>query len=694
VVIHGGNMAASVDTTASPPAVSGRPAPSAAAGLFRWFLWLVAAMVVVVAGSGFLGQHLVFQQVIREEAILDTTRLANLLGDWLESQVSDPAQGDAPAAPCNDQDQCLRRFARDQLDAQVRQLIAPMMDRSEVLAVHLFDLSGSLVLNTAPQNPMSAAEAHALAQARGGQTAAVHELESTQADATPPAPLVGGPATHAADEEEARTLVQVFVPLRMHGHQVGVIWTTRDESEAYEVVNAMGWRLSVLNLGLLILGAGALGVLMRRATQLAQRHSVELVSANLQLSAARDAAEAANRAKSNFLANMSHEIRTPMTAILGFTQLLRAPGLSEADRADFIQTIDDNGKHLVAVINDILDLAKIEAQRMEIRSAPLQLTGVLGDVVQTFQVTARDKGLRLNLNIEADLPAWIVSDATRLRQILINLVGNAVKFTTQGQVHVQARRADAALCIDVIDQGIGITPDQHHLLFQPFSQIDGSMTRAFGGTGLGLVISRRLALLLNGDLTVQSTPHLGSTFTLTLPLVAAAVGAPAAPTGPPVALAPSSPGVLPHLPVPPFATESIMTTTSDQPLRILIAEDVTDNRTLLIHMLKPLNAQITAVADGEDALNRARAAWEAGPDQAFHLILMDVQMPKLDGLTATRRLRAIGCRTPILAVTAHALTDDRRRCLEAGCDDYISKPVNRDALRRLVERLTERRSAA
>ena len=390
-----------------------------------------------------------------------------------------------------------------------------------------------------------------------------------------------------------------------------------------------------------------------------------------ELARAKHAAEAANRAKSEFLANMSHEIRTPMTAILGFSEILSEYPISAEARAS-IDIVQRNGEHLLTLVDDILDLSKIEAGRMEIEHEPCSPAEVAREVVETMHVRAQAKGLKLSLEEQGPLPPAISTDPRRLRQILVNLVGNAVKFTELGGVHIVARMETNAaegldapcvpqVAFEVIDTGIGMSNEQTAQLFQPFTQVDTSTSRRFGGTGLGLAISKRLAVALGGDLTVSSQPGQGSTFRLT------------------VAAAPVSHAQLvesPHQTSQPASlTERIPQTFSG---RILLVEDGPDNQRLITFLLRKVGFEVAVAENGEVALHTVEQAQANGTP--FDVILMDMQMPVLDGYQATRELRARGWKRPIVALTAHAMKEDRQTCLNAGCDDYLTKPIRRPEL--------------
>ncbi len=377
---------------------------------------------------------------------------------------------------------------------------------------------------------------------------------------------------------------------------------------------------------------------------------------------AKTVAEAANKAKSEFLANMSHEIRTPMTAILGFSEML----LDDATAADVQKagrTIKRNGEHLLTIINDILDLSRIDAGKEDIEKTTCSPRQIVEDVVLTMKVAADAKGLPLSVEGAGKVPDCIRTDPRRLRQILVNLVGNAIKFTEHGSVRIAMQLvADAddepKLRFDVIDTGIGLSEAQIGFLFQPFSQVDGSSTRRFGGTGLGLAVSKRLATMLGGDVTVTSIFGIGSTFSVTIA------------TGP-----------LDHVgQCGDHSSKSPRSTIPEGRLncRVLLAEDGPDNQRLITHILRKAGAEVAVAENGQVALDLALAARQAG--NPFDVILMDMQMPVMDGYEATRQLRKAGYEGSVIALTASAMPKDRQKCLDAGCNDYTTKPINRAML--------------
>jgi PAS domain S-box-containing protein len=410
------------------------------------------------------------------------------------------------------------------------------------------------------------------------------------------------------------------------------------------------------------------------AQEITRRRAIELASRVEEVERARVAAEAANRAKSAFLANMSHEIRTPMTAILGYADMLLDPGQAASERIKCIETIRRNGRHILSVINDILDISKIEAGKMLVERVPCAPSQIVLDVASLLRARAGEKGLSLDVDFIGPIPASIRTDPTRLRQVLMNLVGNAVKFTERGSVRLVVRMGGEGelrprLRFEIVDSGVGMSQEQIENLFQPFTQGDTSTTRRFGGTGLGLAITSRLIKMLDGIIQVSSAPGEGTSFVVEIAtgslegvqMVTDAAGA-AAIQPSPVTETPVSPGL--------------------GGVRILLAEDGADNRHLITFLLRKAGAMVDSVENGLLAVERALdAKRNASP---YDVILMDMQMPELDGYGAVARLRTAGYDGPIIALTAHAMNGDREKCLEAGCDDYTPKPVDKDQLLALI----------
>ena len=409
---------------------------------------------------------------------------------------------------------------------------------------------------------------------------------------------------------------------------------------------------------------------VRARTAELERARDDLLRLNDHLAVARDAAEAANRAKTMFLANISHELRTPMTAILGYAELAHEQLAAREDMAEereSLATILRNAQHLVAVIGDLLDISKLEAGRLTVEAIPCAPLEVLDAVVALLRRKATAKGVSLRVDVAPEVPPSIVGDPLRLRQILLNLIDNAIKFTPAGEVSIAVayRAADAQLEFRVVDSGCGMTPDVLARLFRPFEQADATTTRIHGGTGLGLAISRQLTELLGGDLTVTSEPGRGSEF-----VARVAVGPAIAVDAPPQPAATDP------------ARESVPQPQAVAGKRVLVVEDGPDNQRLILHLLRRAGIEASLAENGAECLQQLGDH----PSAAFDLVLMDIQMPVMDGLTATARLRAMGHRLPVVALTASAMLTDQQACRAAGCDAFLSKPIDR---RRLIDTIAQ-----
>lgn len=370
------------------------------------------------------------------------------------------------------------------------------------------------------------------------------------------------------------------------------------------------------------------------------------------------AAISASQAKSAFIANMSHEIRTPMTAILGYSDLLLSRNSSPSERFNIIQHIRRNGEHLLQIINDILDLSKIEAQKFTMDLHEVNLQSLLEEVASIARQRVFEKNLSLDIRYANPLPLKIKTDPLRVKQILINLLGNAAKFTEKGGVTLLVDSDDKNISFHVSDTGIGMSSDQIDSLFRPFSQADVSTARKFGGTGLGLAISQKLAELLNGTLKLQSQLNIGSTFSFIMPLESIGTE-----TFQDVRLPENGEGV-----------KTIFNNGNDTVRgRVLLVEDSPDNQNIIVYHLHVLGLSVDVVANGREGVNRALESYNT--ENPYDLMLMDMQLPEMVGYTAVSILREKGYKNPIVAITANVLEADKARCLQAGCDSFLGKPL-------------------
>ena len=485
-------------------------------------------------------------------------------------------------------------------------------------------------------------------------------------------------------KEAKRSYMSAYAPFYdSHGQFVGVVgvdmWVRDFDARIAGIRRAGAGAFAAVSLLSLLTGLVVFR-LSRTALRARQRDRIiqaRLAEAKQQAEVHAQRAEAASKAKSDFLAMMSHEIRTPMNGVLGFANLLLETPLN-AEQREFVQTVQSSGDALLTIINDVLDYSKIEAGRMTFEHIDFGLRAVCDEVRAILRTAVAKRGLVMSLDFDAALPARIQGDPVRIRQVLLNLVSNAIKFTERGTVRIEVSRLEGPqIKISVADSGIGMTEEQMNRMFQRFTQADSSTTRRYGGTGLGLAISKTLVELMGGTIGVSSQPGSGSTFWFTLPLIAAAH-----------APSESAAAAVPVLPVAEPAAASSLSSDAPGGGRLLLVEDNFVNQRVAVYMLAKLGHQVDVALHGREAIGMLSKV-------RYDLVLMDCQMPEMDGFDATRIIRdrssaVLDHDVPVIAMTANAFPEDRARALACGMSDFLSKPVDRTVLAAMLAKWLRR----
>lgn len=635
---------------------------------FHKYLAVAAASSLVLIVTIGVTAHIIIKRGIIEEAEHHAEEIAEGMSvcELSEIMITGQENGRLAVAP--------------ESISELNQELSAFLQPFNILKIKIFDDQGAVVFCTDPALIGSTAyNSPGLTQSLLGKSASKFEAHGHMAD------LFGHERTNMA-------IVETYVPLRTPDKEVIGAFELYTDVQDHLTAGRLTLQSLVLSLAILVLAVFlVLSVLVKRMCNhlddVAQQEinsKAELLHSQQEISAAnrelqitnnrlieaeseakvlaRDAIKA-DAAKTTFVANMSHEMRTPLTAILGYTDLLSDPGAAPEDTANNLSVIRRNGKHLLSLIEDVLDLSTIEEGRMSLRITACKTLDFIDDVQTTARLQAVERSLDFQVKFRTPVPELIFTDTTRLRQALLNLMCNAIKFTRKGAVNLEVEFvADphgkaSAIRFHITDTGIGIAPEVMADLFMPFKQGDDQYNREFGGTGLGLFITKQIAEVLGGDITVSSEPGAGSSFVLTV-----AVG-----------------DVAEQPLVAPDPTGQVQTTAPAKPtidltgLVILYAEDGLDNQFLVKAILRKAGAEIDLAGNGSIAVDMAAA-------KNYDMILMDIQMPEMDGLEATRLIRQQGYRRSIVALTANAMENDRRLSAEAGCVEHLTKPINRSIL--------------